>query len=761
MKPTSPVSTAWDNPFPTFPTSRSKQKLTEGKTLSDNLGEMKSHDAGRKRASPEGQNQRKSRENESSGTAGTARSEEYTQNIVERGLRNLQYHPPQGNVKHQRGIEQRGEPDPTKVVPGLAQPPVRFLPSRLAHDDRLDRQSPGQGRREEVFGQSENVYAESAPPPATAFSMTLPTEFTALGLESDPHQGFPRLSEWQEPGPTGAYYGPDSHIIIPQRSTTSPEQRSSERGFPGSADATRGFRSSADRVVKPETTKGHLRDDSLGDLFDSYCVGTAEDPNTRPVVSKRRPSLEDEMPNFDVAPTLSADEFRELTFEQHIPPQGYGMGFVTGHSSALGSVDVHEASYSVTPASHSIFQPDHGGPSQPPSDIGAGFVFELVGDAPAVPPGLASRSDGRARHLYDQKGNVVLDRQYNEQPVQPNKQGMRPGTESSMATRGYDDWQRQSRKQHVASLPRQLEPPALRAHSARAGQPHSLPSLVDQPVLGRPPIPNPDALPEHPTPVRPGLMQGAKGNQVPKPPPVRQYDNSLSPSQQNESTPQKIQPRDLEAKGSLPPVTLIELEKLRHMVKANPKDQKTQLVLAKKLVEAASVLADEGGRADPKARSKNREKYIFDAHKITKKLVSSGNADAMFYLADCHGRGLLGLEHDDKEAFTLYQSAAKAGHAQSAYRVAVCCEMGQEGGGGTRRDPLKAMQWYKRAAMLGDTPAMYKMGMILLKGLLGQPRNSREAIVWLKRAADRADEENPHALHELVCLPFSIPIVRS
>jgi TPR repeat protein len=45
---------------------------------------------------------------------------------------------------------------------------------------------------------------------------------------------------------------------------------------------------------------------------------------------------------------------------------------------------------------------------------------------------------------------------------------------------------------------------------------------------------------------------------------------------------------------------------------------------------------------------------------------------------------------------------------------------------------------------------MYKMGMILLKGLLGQAKNPREGISWLKRAADRADAENPHALHELI-----------
>jgi TPR repeat protein len=161
------------------------------------------------------------------------------------------------------------------------------------------------------------------------------------------------------------------------------------------------------------------------------------------------------------------------------------------------------------------------------------------------------------------------------------------------------------------------------------------------------------------------------------------------------------------------------------------------------------VLADEGGRADAKTTAKNRERYIFEAHKLVQKLVKQGYPEAMFYLADCHGQGLLGLAPDPKEAFNLYQSAAKLNHAQSAYRTAVCCEMGMEEGGGTRRDPMKAMTWYKRAASLADTAGMYKLGMILLKGLLGQPRNPREAISWLKRAAERADEDNPHALHEL------------
>lgn len=191
---------------------------------------------------------------------------------------------------------------------------------------------------------------------------------------------------------------------------------------------------------------------------------------------------------------------------------------------------------------------------------------------------------------------------------------------------------------------------------------------------------------------------------------------------------------------------------MQQQARGNPADLKTQLLLAKKLVEAATVLVDDNARLDPKMKARAKEKYILDAHKIIKKLASGGYTDAQFYLADCYGEGLLGLEPDPKEAFQLYQSAAKAGHAQSAYRVAVCCEIGAEEGGGTKRDPFKAVQWYKRAATLGDTPAMYKMGMIHLKALLGQARSPREGISWLKRAAERADPENPHALHELALM---------
>ncbi|KAM0246789.1 hypothetical protein ACHAQJ_010102 [Trichoderma viride] len=292
---------------------------------------------------------------------------------------------------------------------------------------------------------------------------------------------------------------------------------------------------------------------------------------------------------------------------------------------------------------------------------------------------------------------------------------------------------------------------------------------------------NPDGLPAHPTPVRPGLMDNSLVNPSAKPPPIRNYgggpqmgppqqyqQQQQAPMQQPVRQPQQQQQQQQQPYPSqqsqgldMPvprpppppqqekesPVTPGELEHLRMVIKGNPNDQASALKLAKRLIEASDVLVP--NIPDPRGKAKARERYIVDAQKILKKLVSSQNPDAMFVMADGVGRGLFGPDPDSKEAFTLYQSAAKLGHPAAAYRTAVCCEIGHEEGGGTRKDPMKAIQWYKRAATLGDPPAMYKVGMILLKGLLGQPKNPREAVGWLKRAAERADGENPHALHEL------------
>lgn len=216
-----------------------------------------------------------------------------------------------------------------------------------------------------------------------------------------------------------------------------------------------------------------------------------------------------------------------------------------------------------------------------------------------------------------------------------------------------------------------------------------------------------------------------------RPAPVRQYDVSNSA------------PEPLKDKRKSIPISAAELSSKRNEAQSQPRDQDTQLELARGLVRAADTLAD------GPSKERDRAQYLQEAQRIVKSLSSQHHRDAMFYHADTMGNGLLGIPHDAREAFSLYQAAAKGGHPIAAYRTAVCCEIGPEEGGGTKKDFVKAVQWYKHAASLGDGPAMFKLGMINLRGLLDQARNIPEAVKYLKQAAEKADEDNPHALHEL------------
>ena len=216
-----------------------------------------------------------------------------------------------------------------------------------------------------------------------------------------------------------------------------------------------------------------------------------------------------------------------------------------------------------------------------------------------------------------------------------------------------------------------------------------------------------------------------------RPAPVRQYDV------------QNSAPEATKEKRKSIPISASELSSIRGAASNNPRSQDAQLELAKGLLRAADTLAN-GPNKDM-----DRQKYLQEAQRIAKTLAAQQHRDAMFFLADGLGSGSLGLPNDAREAFSLYQSAAKAGHPTAAYRTAVCCEIGPEEGGGTKRDHIKAVQWFRHAASLGDGPAMFKLGMISLRGLLDQPKNFTESVSWLQKAAEKADENNPHALHEL------------
>ena len=196
-----------------------------------------------------------------------------------------------------------------------------------------------------------------------------------------------------------------------------------------------------------------------------------------------------------------------------------------------------------------------------------------------------------------------------------------------------------------------------------------------------------------------------------------------------------------------PPYTKEYIDQYRQRIKADP-DPEAHFLYAKYLIDAARKVGADA--KDQRAVKRYRDLLIQESLKTIRRLATQNEPydEAQFFLANCHGTGMLGLQVDHERAYHLYLQAAKQNNPPAAYRVAVCNEIGA----GTRRDPARAAAFYRKAASLGDTAAMYKLGMILLLGSLGEQKNPREAINWLKRAAEQADEENPHALHELAML---------
>lgn len=209
-----------------------------------------------------------------------------------------------------------------------------------------------------------------------------------------------------------------------------------------------------------------------------------------------------------------------------------------------------------------------------------------------------------------------------------------------------------------------------------------------------------------------------------------------------------------------PMISKASIDEYRNRIKNDP-DPEAHFNFAKFLIEAAKKLASGGAAGDVKAIKKYRDALLQESLKLIKRLATQGlglgkpaYADAQFFLANCLGNGSLGLQVDHEKAYNLYVQASKQNHPQATFRTAVCNELGA----GTRKDANRAVLFYRKASALGDTAGMYKLGMILLNGLLGQQRNPKEALLWLKRAAGQADEDNPHALHELAML-YEKPVV--
>ncbi|CDS00380.1 hypothetical protein [Sporisorium scitamineum] len=179
--------------------------------------------------------------------------------------------------------------------------------------------------------------------------------------------------------------------------------------------------------------------------------------------------------------------------------------------------------------------------------------------------------------------------------------------------------------------------------------------------------------------------------------------------------------------------------------------------LAVFMVDAAKTMGtDEDGSGPvtavngPNKIDTQKEELMKEATGLLKKIADRGHPDAQYFLADCYANGIGTRtgKQDFGQAYTYFVLAAKHGHPDAAYRAGTCYEKGW----GCRKDTGKALQFYRKSAAQSHPGAMYRLATAELNGELGLKKNAKEGVKWLKRSAEAATPEFPHALHELALL---------
>jgi TPR repeat protein len=192
--------------------------------------------------------------------------------------------------------------------------------------------------------------------------------------------------------------------------------------------------------------------------------------------------------------------------------------------------------------------------------------------------------------------------------------------------------------------------------------------------------------------------------------------------------------------------SLMEASKTLDAYRANVKnipDPAIQYEFAVFMVQTALEL-------DPEAPGPvDRDGLIRDARQILQKLVDKSYPFAQYYLADGYASGLFNKGKEDYDrAFPLFQAAAKRGHAEAAYRAALCYELGW----GCRKDYNKAVKFYEMSASKNHPGAATRLGLACLNDMMGLSNKYREGCKWLKRAAESADAQYNAAPYELAKL---------
>ena len=285
-------------------------------------------------------------------------------------------------------------------------------------------------------------------------------------------------------------------------------------------------------------------------------------------------------------------------------------------------------------------------------------------------------------------------------------------------------------------------------------QPQPRPRMSGPPQ-SQPPPPNnySDDDQEPPSPVEDDDFYVQNGNDYS---PGAQAQSIGQQSQRGPSTP----PPPILDHSHLRPgnqASLLSHEQTLELYRANAKktqDPEIQFEFAVFMIDAAKSLPipveTPSNVIEVERAVEKRDDLIREATALLKRLADRGHMASQYFLADCYANGIGTYKNrqDFDRAYPLFVLAAKHGHPDSAYRAGTCCENGW----GCRRESAKAVQFFRKAAASLHPGAMYRLGIAELNGELGLSKRPKEGVKWLKRSAEHATAEFPHALHELALL---------
>jgi TPR repeat protein len=116
---------------------------------------------------------------------------------------------------------------------------------------------------------------------------------------------------------------------------------------------------------------------------------------------------------------------------------------------------------------------------------------------------------------------------------------------------------------------------------------------------------------------------------------------------------------------------------------------------------------------------------------LFRRQADSGDGNAMANLGRMYEDGRGGLAKDDAEAVQWYRRGAEARNGQAMASLGYMYEHGR---GGLAKSVDDAALWYRRGADTGDRVAMYYMGRAYEFGL-GVTRDRAEAVQWYRKSA--------------------------